>query len=242
MDAAYKISALSEETTGFLTLNFDWLYWALFAMNGVEMFTPDMEKAAFNTPETVALVKRLAKATVDGAINKISWTGRWREPNSAFASGTVGLYQAHGGAYYNFRSMGDWINQDTVGAAEFPEGWGVLNSHGFLVSSGSRHPDLAWEFVKQITNDKWSLGTAQRIIRTTGNKNTDLGAARIPGPGGPHRPGYHDRPGRQPGQVDRHLEIALGRQDQGGFLAGPAERPARRERSPAGPRRRGTQS
>ncbi|MCP5367684.1 MAG: extracellular solute-binding protein, partial [Hyphomicrobiales bacterium] len=126
IDYAAKIAATSQEATGFLTLNFDWMFWTLFRANGIEMFNADMSKAAFNTPEMLAVLKRLAKATADGAINKIAWTGRWREPNGAFASGTVGMYQAHGGAYYNFRRMGDWINKDTVGAAEFPGGWGIL--------------------------------------------------------------------------------------------------------------------
>jgi ABC-type glycerol-3-phosphate transport system substrate-binding protein len=153
IDYAYKIGGLSDETTGFLTLNFDWLYWPLFAMNGIEFFTPDMGRAAFNTAKTAEVVKRLAKATSDGAINKIAWTGRWREPNSAFASGNVG--------------------------ANFPGGWGVFNSSGFLISRATTHPELAWEFVKQITNNKWALGTAKRIVRTTGNKDADASLLKI---------------------------------------------------------------
>ena len=83
------------EKTGLMTLNFDWLYWPLFAMNGIEFVNEDMTEAAFNTPEAVALVERLAAATESGAIDKISWTGRWVEPNSAFAAGTVGMLHAH---------------------------------------------------------------------------------------------------------------------------------------------------
>jgi ABC-type glycerol-3-phosphate transport system substrate-binding protein len=173
LDYATKISKLSEATTGLLTLNFDWLYWPLFAANGIDMFTEDMSKPAFNTPKMIEVVNQLAEATRSGAINKISWTGRWREPNSAFASGNVGMYIAHGGAYYNFRQMGDWIKPDTVGAVEFPGGWGVLNSHGFMITKASKHPDLAWEFVKQITDANWALGTGMRITRTTGNKAAD---------------------------------------------------------------------
>ena len=83
------------EKTGFLTLNFDWLYWPLMKMNGIELLTPDLKKPAFNTPETIAVLERLAKATENGGINKIAWTGRWVEPNGAFASGTVGMLHAH---------------------------------------------------------------------------------------------------------------------------------------------------
>ncbi|WP_163115991.1 hypothetical protein, partial [Acinetobacter baumannii] len=59
------------EKTGFLTLNFDWLYWPLFKMNGVELLKPDMKTPAFNTPETAAVLDKLAKATQSGAINKV---------------------------------------------------------------------------------------------------------------------------------------------------------------------------
>src|SRR6202020_827695 len=64
------------EKTGFLTLNFDWLYWPLFKMNGVELLSPDFKKPAFNTPQTAEMLERFAKATASGGINKISWTGR----------------------------------------------------------------------------------------------------------------------------------------------------------------------
>src|SRR5437764_13333242 len=60
---AYAQKMAKGEKTGFLTLNFDWLYWPLFKMNGIELLTPDMKKAALNTPQTVAVLDRLAKAT-----------------------------------------------------------------------------------------------------------------------------------------------------------------------------------
>src|SRR5258708_29899020 len=99
-----------ETSTGFLTLNFDWLYWPLFAMNGVELVTPDLKKAAFNTPKAVETLSKLAKATESGAINKIAWTGRWVEPNGAFASGTVGMLHIHAPALFYVRGSGKWIN------------------------------------------------------------------------------------------------------------------------------------
>src|SRR6202790_4218893 len=54
------------EKTGFLTLNFDWLYWPLFKMNGVELLSPDGKKAAFNTPPAIDALAQLAKATASG--------------------------------------------------------------------------------------------------------------------------------------------------------------------------------
>src|SRR5262249_4649875 len=88
------------ERTGFMTLNFDWLYWPLVKMNGVDFLPVDMKKPAFHTPQAIEVLSRLAEGTESGAINKISWTGRWVEPNGAFAGNTVGMFHAHSSAYF----------------------------------------------------------------------------------------------------------------------------------------------
>jgi ABC-type glycerol-3-phosphate transport system substrate-binding protein len=144
------------EKTGFLTLNFDWLYWPLFKMNGVELLSADGKKAAFNTPQTVDVLAKLAKATASGAVNKISWTGRWVEPNGAFASGTVGMLHAHSSSYFFVKGQGPWINGQTLGATELPGFWSTPTNHGFGISKGSKNPDLAWKFITHVTSDKWA--------------------------------------------------------------------------------------
>ena len=161
------------DSTGFLTLNFDWLYWPLFAMNGVELLTPDLKRPAFNTPKAIEVVDRLARASENGAINKISWTGRWVEPNGAFAAGNVGMLHAHSPAYFFIRGQGSWVNADTLGVAHAPGGYSTPNSHGLGVSQGSRNPDLAWAFVKHVTANEQAgqLATQRRIL--TGNTAVD---------------------------------------------------------------------
>jgi ABC-type glycerol-3-phosphate transport system substrate-binding protein len=168
LDAARKMT--KGEKTGFMTLNFDWLYWPLLAMNGVELLTPDLKKAAFNTPAAVKTVEALAKATADGVINKVAWTGRWVEPNNAFATGTVGLYQAHSPAFYYVRGNGPWINADTLGATHMPGGFATPNSHGLGISKSTKHPELAWEFVKLATNEKWTYTLGKTLKILTGTK------------------------------------------------------------------------
>lgn len=168
MDYARRMS--KGEKSGLMTLNFDWLYWPLFAMNGVELLAPDGKKAAFNTAAAVRTVEALAKATADGAINKISWTGRWVEPNGAFASGTVGLYQAHAPAFFYVRGAGKWVSPDTLGVAQMPGGFSTPNSHGFGISKSTKHPELAWEFVKLITNEKWAYTFGTTLNNLTGTK------------------------------------------------------------------------
>lgn len=149
------------EKSGLITLNFDWLYWPLFAMNGVELLTPDYKKAAFNTPKAVQVVEALAKATQEGAINKISWTTRWVEPNSAFGSGTVGMLHAHAPAFLWFKGNAPWVNENTVGAAHLPDGWSTPNSHSWLISKSTKLPDAAWDFVKIASSGEgaYALGT-----------------------------------------------------------------------------------
>jgi ABC-type glycerol-3-phosphate transport system substrate-binding protein len=154
------------EKTGFITLNFDWLYWPLLKMNGVELLSPDLKKPAFNTPEAIAAVDRLAKATASGAINKIAWTGRWVEPNGAFASGTVGMMQAHSASYFFVKGQGRWINRDTLGAAQAPGNWSTPTNHGFAISKSSKNPELAFALVKLMTSNKWAtkLAGIRRVL------------------------------------------------------------------------------
>ena len=161
------------EKTGFLTLNFDWLYWPLFKMNGVELLAPGGKTAAFNTPQAADMLARLAKATASGAINKISWTGRWVEPNGAFASGTVGMLHAHSASYFFVKGQGPWINDQTLGAAQLPGFWSTPTNHGLAISKGSKNPDLAWSFIKHMTSDKWASAFFKSRSVLTANVTAD---------------------------------------------------------------------
>jgi ABC-type glycerol-3-phosphate transport system substrate-binding protein len=161
------------ERTGFLTLNFDWLYWPLMKMNGIELLTPDLKKVAFNTPAAIETLDRLAKATASGAINKISWTGRWVEPNSAFSSGTVGMMHAHSSAYFFVKGQGRWINPDTLGIAQAPGDWSTPTNHGFAVSKSSKNPELAFALIKHLAGVKWAPRFAQSRRILTANIAAD---------------------------------------------------------------------
>ncbi|MCB1969060.1 MAG: sugar ABC transporter substrate-binding protein [Geminicoccaceae bacterium] len=167
LDAAYRIKDSGDGRTGFITLNFDWLYWSIMAMNGIELLNADMTEAAFNTPDMVALVERLAKATTDGAINNISWTGRWVEPNNAFAAGDIGMYQGHGAALFWILGKADWANADTLGVTEWPGGWGVPNAHGLGISASTAYPDEAFDFIKIALNEKWQTTMAENFTIIT---------------------------------------------------------------------------
>lgn len=162
-----------EGKTGFLTTNFDWLYWPLFKMNGVDILNEDMTEAAFNTPEAVETLTRLAEATKSGAINNISWTGRWVEPNTAFASGNVGMYMAPNSALFWAASKADWINAENVEVAQVPELWWTPNHHGWGVSASTEHPDAAVDMVKIATSDTWQETMSDTFSILTLNKDVD---------------------------------------------------------------------
>lgn len=161
------------EKTGLLTLNFDWLYWPFLQMNGIDLLSPDLKTATFNTPKAAEVLTRLAEATKSGAINPISWTGRWVEPNEAFATGNVGMLHAHAPAFFWIKGKGPWINGDTLGAAHVPGNWATPNSHGLGISKGSKNPDLAWEFVKYLTANDVGAKFAATASVLTGNKVVD---------------------------------------------------------------------
>jgi ABC-type glycerol-3-phosphate transport system substrate-binding protein len=171
LDAAQKMTG--GDASGFLTLNFDWLYWPLYAMNGVDLLTKDLKKPAFNTPEGVRVTERLAQATQSGAINKISWTGRWVEPNGAFAAGNVGMLHAHSPAYFFVKGQGSWVTPETLGVAHMPGGFATPNSHGLGISKGSKNPELAWDFLKFITDEGQAGELATRRKLVTGNVAVD---------------------------------------------------------------------
>jgi ABC-type glycerol-3-phosphate transport system substrate-binding protein len=170
LDAAQKMT--SAEASGFLTLNFDWLYWPLYAMNGVDLLSKDLAKPAFNTAKAAEITDRLAKASEAGAINKISWTGRWVEPNGAFAAGNVGMLHAHSPAYFFVKGQGKWVTPETLGVAHAPGGFATPNSHGLGISKACKNPDLAWDFLKFVTNEgAQELGVNRKLV--TGNVAVD---------------------------------------------------------------------
>jgi ABC-type glycerol-3-phosphate transport system substrate-binding protein len=173
LDSARKVAATDEGRSGFITLNFDWLYWPLFAMNGVELLNEDMTEAAFNTPEMLDALTKLAEATTSGAINNISWTGRWVEPNNAFSTGDIGMYQGHGAALFWIAGNADWVSEDTLGVVEWPGGWGVPNAHGLGISSSTEYPDEAFDFLKIATSDKWQTVMADTFTILTLNEAVD---------------------------------------------------------------------
>lgn len=159
---------------GFITLNFDWLYWPLFRAAGVEILNDSKTRAAFNTPAAVEVLEQLAALTRNGAIPEVAWTGRWAEPNSAFGAGGIGMHHGHTPLLRSFMSTSEWANEDTVGIDLFPGGWSVPNYHGFGITSTTEHPDLAWRFIEIATNDMW----AETLVRTLGSLSGNAAADR----------------------------------------------------------------
>ncbi len=142
-------------------------------MNGINLLAPDLKHTAFDTPEMVEVVTKLAKGTEGTAINKISWTGRWVEPLGAFASGNVGMLNAHSSAYFFLKGQAPWISPDTLGIGEMPGNWSVPTLHGCGISKGTKNPELAWEFLSFVTDQKHALEMATSRKLLTANMEVD---------------------------------------------------------------------
>jgi ABC-type glycerol-3-phosphate transport system substrate-binding protein len=224
--------------SGLLTTNFDWLYWPLFRMNGVEILDPGMHKAAFNTPAGLSTLTKLSEATKSGVVNNISWTGRWVEPNSAFAAGNVAFYMAPTSALFWAASKADWVDEKGVEVVELPGLYATPNNHGLGVSKTTKYPEAAVELLKIATSDKWQTVLCRHVEpeRRCGGAGED--ARRKPAQGqGPRADDTQSR------QDDRLFENGQGRARQGHLLdrsaaraAGPG-RSEGRARQGAGPHR-----
>ena len=83
------------------------------------------------------------------------------------------MLQAHAPAFFWIKGKGPWINGDTLGAAQMPGNWATPNSHGLGISKGSKNPDLAWDFVKYMTDMEVATAFARAASLLTGSKEVD---------------------------------------------------------------------
>jgi ABC-type glycerol-3-phosphate transport system substrate-binding protein len=173
LEDARKLAGPDGARAGFLSLNFDWQYWPLFAIRGIDFLNEDMSEAAFNTAEAVELVGTLAELTREGVISATSWTGRWVEPNGEFAAGRAALYLTAYSAYGWFKAPAEWANPDTLGSAQFPDLWAVPVPQGWAISQSSEHQDLAWALIEHMTSKKWAMDYGRVHNLLSGNIEAD---------------------------------------------------------------------
>ena len=83
------------------------------------------------------------------------------------------MLHAHAPAFFWIKGKGPWINGDTLGAAQMPGNWATPNSHGLGISKGSKNPELAWDFVKYLTDNEVATAFATIASVLTGNKAVD---------------------------------------------------------------------
>jgi len=83
------------------------------------------------------------------------------------------MLHAHAPAYFWIKGKGPWINGETLGAAQMPGNWATPNSHGLGVSKGSKNPELAWDFVKYLTDMEVASAFARTASVLTGSTEVD---------------------------------------------------------------------
>jgi ABC-type glycerol-3-phosphate transport system substrate-binding protein len=98
------------------------------------------------------------------------------EPLGAFASGQVGMLNAHAPAYFFLKGQGAWINPETLGVAELPGNWSVPTLHGYAISKGTKDPDLAWSFAEFCTAKKQaqSMAESRRVLTAYTDVDNEL--------------------------------------------------------------------
>jgi ABC-type glycerol-3-phosphate transport system substrate-binding protein len=65
------------------------------------------------------------------------------------------------------------VTPDTLGVAQMPGFWATPNSHGLGISKGSKNPELAWDFLKFVTDQGQAGELATRRKLVTGNIAVD---------------------------------------------------------------------
>lgn len=130
-----------------MTLSADILVHA-FLSNGVKSFTDDSRRAAFNTPEGLEALEFWSELTRD-----MMYLGRVRDLPGGFYGGTVGMM-------YGYVTPRTITNTDP-GLFDYIGGPGVMERRAkyaftypdwIYITTQSKHPDEAWEFMKWITD------------------------------------------------------------------------------------------
>jgi ABC-type glycerol-3-phosphate transport system substrate-binding protein len=133
------------------------------------------------------------------------------------------MLHAHSPAYFFFKGQGSWVTPETLGVAHMPGNFATPNSHGLGISKGSKNPELAWDFLKFITDvgQAGELGERRKLV--TGNVAVDtatLAKLQKDDPTVVH--GAEDA-ARAHRQDDRQLALRQRQPRQGSVLAGSAE-------------------
>ena len=117
----------------------------------------------------------LAAALAGAMIRRRALAGKWflTPLLGAFATGKVGMLHAHSPAYFFFKGQGSWVTPDTLGVAHMPGNYATPNSHGLGISKGSKNPELAWDFVKYLTDTAVATSFARIANILTGSKEVD---------------------------------------------------------------------
>jgi ABC-type glycerol-3-phosphate transport system substrate-binding protein len=83
------------------------------------------------------------------------------------------MLHAHSAAYFFVKGQGSWVGPDTLGVGQAPGNYSTPTNHCFSISKGSKNPDLAWAFMKHITDAPQATMVATNRQILTGNEAVD---------------------------------------------------------------------
>lgn len=133
-------------------------------LDGIKLVSDDKTKAAFNTPETVALLTKLKKAATDGIIPKTNW-GKWEEMLQQYSTGKIAMVNAGSQTIKRIKDEAPDIYKVTsVTTPILGKAGNVLNPvMNLVVPKASKNHKEAIDFANFITNDDNQLTFCKKV-------------------------------------------------------------------------------
>jgi putative chitobiose transport system substrate-binding protein len=127
---------------------------------GIPVLNESENKAVFNTPEAVKIVKYWTDLYKDGLVPSESLTATHRRPIEMFKSGHLAIFHTGPQFLKHVKSDSEDVYNNTVVKRRLH--WEnnelyMIDVHNMVVSKKSKHPKLAAEFAAFVTNGKNQL-------------------------------------------------------------------------------------
>jgi putative chitobiose transport system substrate-binding protein len=133
-------------------------------LNGIKILSDDKTKAAFNTPETLALLNKYKQAVKEGYIPKNGW-GAWDTMLQQFSTGKLAIINSGAQSIKRIKDEAPNIYK-TIDVTEPMVGTPGISLNplmNLVVPEASKHHKEAIDFANYITNDENQLAFCKTV-------------------------------------------------------------------------------
>lgn len=133
-------------------------------LDGIKLVSDDKTKAVFNTPETVALLTKLKKATDEGSIPKTNW-GKWEDMIQQYSTGKIAMINAGSQTIKRIKDEAPNIYKATNVTTPIVGKAGIVLDPvmNLVVPKASKNHKEAIDFANFITNDDNQLTFCKKV-------------------------------------------------------------------------------